>query len=305
VKTGHSKGEPLPAEAPFPVAIRARGAPGEDCSPGYLGDDDDWCSIDVIIRTRNSEGTIDAVLSAIEASRGILARVICIDNGSVDRTREIVCGRASILEYPFPDFNYSAALNLAIPILRHELVLIISSHTVIGNGDALRYAVSLLRERAAVAAVALSGAGYGAFRVAETTSANFNGWNGVWNTASLFRTSLLKERPFEIEVFSAEDQEWSRWVIERKGMSILHLEGCAMEVRNIRKDDISKRVKEWSCIAYYCYPKYLGLPFIFGRLLRVGACVLCGRAREAHFWLAVALALVRTKFRGPRGNSAY
>jgi hypothetical protein len=108
-----------------------------------------------------------------------------------------------------------------------------------------------------------------------------------------------------LDVFSAEDQEWSRWVFTDRGLRIAHIKGAGADNINPRKSSVTKKINEWVCVAFYSYPKYLTFWFIANRIGKSIKCLLKGEVRQFVFWVIIVLALLRTRFFSPKGNSSY
>lgn len=260
---------------------------------------------DVICRTFNCAGTLPAVLSAIGLSEGVRPRYLFIDNGSTDATREMFPENAVAIEYSLPAFNYAMAINIAIPYLVSDYVLLISSHVVIENPLALRKAIDILDSNPRLGGVCFSSHDHGEIRSHLVTEQTFNGLNGLWNSCSLYRSSLLKERPFNPEVYSAEDQEWSKWLLQSKGMELAHLGGTAMQNQNPRQMSLEKRIKEWECVAWFVDSRYLSYAFIKGRFYKALYELYRKQPSRAWFWFLVGIALIRIRIFGAHGRSAY
>jgi len=262
-------------------------------------------SLDVILRTFNSAATLPAVLAAIECHEGVKSRYIFVDNGSKDSTQELFPANALAIEYSLPCFNYAMAINIAIPFLASDYVLIISSHVVIKNPLALRKAIDILDANPLLGGVCFSSHDYGELLPHYVTAEGFNGCNGLWNSASIYRTSLLRERPFNPEVYSAEDQEWSKWLLHSKGMALAHLSGTAMDNQNPKQMSFSKRVKEWECIAFYADSRYLAFSFIKGRFYKAIYELYRRHPSRAWFWFLAGIALIKVRIFGAHGRSKY
>ena len=164
----------------------------------------------VLIRAKDAASTLPAVLRSVRCQTKPPRRVVVVDNGSTDGTREVLSPEVLLIDYVGEAFNYAAAINQGIAFIESEYVLVLSSHTVIGNPRALEFAVEVLENNADAAAVYFSDEAADQLTVEWITSANFDGFNGLWNTSALVRMRLLRARPFRPEVFSAEDQEWAK-----------------------------------------------------------------------------------------------
>ncbi len=261
--------------------------------------------VDVICRTFNCEGTLPAVLRAIGGSEGVHPRYLFVDNGSSDNTRGIFPEGAVVIDYSLPRFNYAMAINIAIPYLVAEYVLVISSHVVIENPMALRKAIDILDAHPRLGGVCFSSHAHGEIRSHVVTATSFNGLNGLWNSCSLYRSSLLRERPFNPEVYSAEDQEWSRWLLQSRGMELAHLVGTAMQNHNPKQMSLEKRIKEWECVAWFVDPRYLSFGFIKGRFYKAIYELYRRHPANAWFWFLVGMALIRVRLFGAHGRSSY
>jgi glycosyltransferase involved in cell wall biosynthesis len=261
--------------------------------------------LDVICRTFNCEGTLPAVLAAIGTSEGIRPRYLMVDNGSTDRTREEFPASAVVIDYSLPGFNYAMAINIAIPQLVSDYVLVISSHVVIENPLAIREAIKVMDSHPSLGGVCFSSHDHGEIRTHFVRRNSFNGLNGLWNSCSLYRSSLLRERPFNPDVYSAEDQEWSRWLIHNRGMELAHLSGTAMQNINPRQMSLEKRVKEWECVAWFVDRTYLGFPFIKGRFYKAIYELYRRHPSRSWFWFLVGLALIKVRIFGAHGQSRY
>jgi len=260
--------------------------------------------VSAVIRTRNSAGTLPEVLLRLVRQTSVDWTWVVVDDGSTDGTLGLLPDGAEIVRYGDGPFSYSRSLNLAIPRLRTPYALIVSSHTVVEGPGAIRWAVELLEARPEVAAVCFSGPNLGEASVVEVDARSFDGWNGTWNTASLLRTSLLRERPFRLEVMSAEDQEWSRWALFEKHLRIVHVDGFGMRNLNPRRLSPTKRLREWEYVAAFSYPGYLEWSFILGKFREAMELRRSGRREDASFARALAWRLARVRLFGAHATSS-
>jgi hypothetical protein len=261
--------------------------------------------VDVIIRTRDCDQTLPPVIDALKSQKNVCLNFYIVDNSSPPIPISFLPEGTIVIPYTLPKFNYSMAINMAIPYLTSEFVLICSSHTVLQNQQTVHYSVTTLKSDNTIAAACFSSKNTTDSSFSCIDFSTFDGRNGAWNTASLHRTNLLRERPFNPDVFSAEDQEWSRWVLSERGMKIAHIEGAGMSNINPRQYDPSKLVKEWVCIAFYSYPPYRTPRFIASRIILSIKCLLKGEVSEAIFWSRVSIALLQLILFPPRGSSSY
>lgn len=234
-----------------------------------------------------------------------MPRYLFVDNDSTDGTQELFPENAVHVNYSLPGFNYAMAINIAIPYLSTDYVLVISSHVVIDNPTAIAKAMLILDAQADLGGVCFSSHELGEVQPAIVRRQGFNGLNGLWNSCSLYRSSLLRERPFNPEVYSSEDQEWSRWLLRSKGMALAHLSGTAMQNHNPRQMSLEKRIKEWECVAWFVDEQYLSFRFIKGRFYKAIYELYRRNPSQSWFWLLVGLALIRVRIFGAHGRSSY
>jgi hypothetical protein len=176
---------------------------------------------------------------------------------------------------------------------------------VIKNPLALRKAIDILDAKPLLGGVCFSSHDYGELRPNYVTAESFNGWNGLWNSSSIYRSSLLRERPFNPEVYSAEDLEWSKWLLFSKGMTLAHLSGSAMDNQNPKQMSLTKRINEWKCAAFFVDSRYLAFGFIKGRFYKAIYELYRKHPSRAWFWFLVGIALVKVRIFGAHGNSRY
>lgn len=255
-------------------------------------------SIEVIIRTKGASRLLVETVKSIVAQENIQPNIVIVNSGISDQGLRLLADRVTIIPYKSKRYNYSEALNQAIPVLRSEFTLVISSHTCINNPLAVAYGISLLKDFPMAAAANFSEERHGLLSHSSVDLSSFNGWNGTWNTATLYRSCLLKERPFRPEVLSAEDQEWSRWVLEEKRMVIYHIAGCHCTNRNPKRHSLAKKLREWEFISAYAYSPYLSFRFIAAKLRICAVQMARLKISEAIFELLVASVLIRVRLLG-------
>jgi glycosyltransferase involved in cell wall biosynthesis len=89
--------------------------------------------IDVIIRTKNSQQFLRECLEAVLAEIPI-RRIIIVDAGSTDRTKEIAISYDKVEFYSKPDLNLGEATKYGISMAQTEWVAIIDSDIVLRKG---------------------------------------------------------------------------------------------------------------------------------------------------------------------------
>ena len=261
---------------------------------------------DVVIRTFNSRETIEAVVASIAAQGYRPCRMIFVDSGSTDGTLDLLPPNAIVVPYTAEPYNYSNAINAGLDRVSAEYTLILSSHTAITNPEALRFGIGVLQDDPKIAAVAFSDpAVLPDMSVSITTPTAFTGWNGAHNTSSLYRTDLIKRFPFRSDVFTSEDIEWSKRMLDTQGLVIAHCLGCGQRYLNPRRHSLRKRLNEYTSIAYFSVPSLRSPRNLARHLKRALVVALQGDFREAQFQTLIAWQLAMTYVRKPRYPSRY
>lgn len=195
-------------------------------------------AISVVIRSRNSEATLEAVISGLGLGTG--DQLIVVDHGSVDGTRAIA-GRhgAEWVEYVGP-FNFSRALNLGFAAARCAHVLAISSHCVpVRPGLLGRYREALKGIEGGFGVAC--GSASDSLRVAQSLEGRAtvvsserlltDGGSLPGNQNSLYWRAEWERHPFDERIVSSEDLEWRVWAA-REGVRVVSCPGCAIHYRN-------------------------------------------------------------------------
>ncbi|MGB7565977.1 MAG: glycosyltransferase family A protein [Prochlorococcaceae cyanobacterium] len=258
----------------------------------------------VLIRTFNSESTLPATIASLRAQTCPAGEWVFVDSGSTDATQRLIPCGAKWHRYTGADFNYSRSLNEGIAHVRLPLVLIISSHTRLENSAAMAYSLSLLKSDPLLGGVYFSDEPNVPLQYTNIERESFDGFNGLMNTCALVRTQLLRERPFREEVFSAEDQEWSAWLLNERGGRIARMSGAERHCDNPQKYSPLKTLNEYVSIAYFTNRRLLKWRNI-GRQLWLACAPASARRSGRRFYLRLALRLVACHFHPPRYSSKY
>jgi glycosyltransferase involved in cell wall biosynthesis len=220
-----------------------------------------------IIRTFNSAKTLPDTLSFLESQSIPPSQYIVVDSGSTDNTVDLLPDNSILHIFDGPVFNYADAINQGIRYVSTEYVMIVSSHTILENSGGVEYGLDLLRNYENIGAVYFDKNEAENIYHTIVDRYNFNGFNGLWNTCSIIKTKLLKSRSFNCELFSAEDQEWAKWLFYCEGKAVARISGAGMDnSANVNGSNLQKILNENVAIAYFIKRDLLGLP----NLARVG-----------------------------------
>lgn len=259
----------------------------------------------VLIRTYNCESTLSATLQSLASQSQQPSEYVIVDSGSTDSTLALLPPGCVVHSYVGARFNYSEALNQGVKHVSTEYVLIMSSHTTLKNPDAVSYAIETLNSDERFGAAYFCANDAGPLKHDIIDRSTFNGFNGLWNTCSIIRVPLLRKRPFRSEVFTAEDQEWARWLFEEAQMAVARCSGAGMVNNNPRARSLRKRANEYVAVAYYANRRLLGwrnLAWIASRVITPKG-RLAGSERLYHF--SLLFRLVACRFSKPTVSSRY
>lgn len=259
----------------------------------------------VLLRTFNSEATLPRTLSSLEQQTRRPKAYLIVDSGSTDSTLKLLPQNSMLHHFVGEEFNYSAALNQGLEYITTDYVLIISSHTSLENRTAVEHAIALLDSDERIGAASFCGDKEGVLRHEVIDKSNFDGFNGLSNTCSMIRMSLLRKRAFRPEVFTAEDQEWARWWIIQEHGSIARFSGAGWEYANPRGFPLRKRMNEYVSVAYFTNRRLLGWRNIAGVAIEALTPGLRLRPRERLYRLWLAARLIRCHFAKPAAASRY
>lgn len=252
-----------------------------------------------LIRTRDSSATLPKTLASLGRQSWPPSAYVIVDSGSTDETLEQLPAGATLHHFVGHSFNYAQALNQGLAHVQTPLVLLISSHTSVQNPEALEYAIRTLARDTRMGAAYFCYDDPPQLERQVIGVRNFNGFNGLWNTCSLIRTALAHQRPFRPEVFAAEDQEWAKWLIRRKGMSVARISGARLENDNPKRFSHRKLLDEYVAVALFVNRSLLHcrhLAEVAYRVVRPGR--LAVRHRFFSFLLFMRLVACRWELAG-------
>jgi glycosyltransferase involved in cell wall biosynthesis len=273
-----------------------------------------------LIRTFNSSNTLPDTLCSLARQTISPSEYIFVDSGSTDGTLTMLPHASTLHRYVGKQFNFSEAINQGVNYVSTDYVLIISSHTKLTNTHAIKYALTLLSSNDSIGAAYFCDENTGNLRHSIIDKSIFDGFNGLWNTCSVIRVNLLRKRGFLSEVFSAEDQEWARWLLFTNEQKIARIAGAGKEDKNrynFGKYGQKKMINEYIAIAYFANRKLLSPKNIARILLEAirendtlmntkgkGSLVLLGRLRRRSK-LNLACRILACYLVKPRYKSRY
>lgn len=257
-----------------------------------------------LIRTRDSHPLVEAVVAALRAQTLPPSRIVAVDSGSSSEQHRLLAALVDdVVDYPAEPFNYSKAINLGVPRCATPWILIISSHVVIEDREAMARASTEMRRQGAFAFYLWSSES-DAWKAEIVDRRRFDGHNGLHNTCAFVPTDAVARRPFREEVFSAEDQEWSAHFIREHDARILRIGTSAMRNRNPHVNHL-KFINEEISIAYFTCRERLGVAYLASWLARSALAFVRGRHGRSRAHLKIFRELMLARVRPPKRTSSY
>jgi glycosyltransferase involved in cell wall biosynthesis len=195
----------------------------------------------VVIRTFNSQSTIDKCISSIRSQALLPKEIIVVDSGSTDLTLDIASKAGSrIVKYPMKEaFNYSRSLNIGIKNTISPFVLVISSHVYLQDVSAAKLLLGELSANSCAIGVYAVSLTYRSSQQKPSrvmiTNETFTGFNGLHNSCSMIRRTAWIKYPFSEGIWTAEDQEWAaRHFSHDAASTTIRLEGLKVRYANTK-----------------------------------------------------------------------
>lgn len=171
----------------------------------------------VLVRVKNGERTIPALIESLLSQTCQPAEIIFVDNGSTDGTIAIIetlCSQAKVINYPDEEFNYSKALNLGMAYANFPFVLIISAHIRLLTNGLCSLALNHMGRKMSCAGVVLGRAAVAPPEEVEIKVESLAPLS-VSNHAHLVALRAWKRLPFREDVTCCEDKFWGKSLAEK------------------------------------------------------------------------------------------
>lgn len=220
------------------------------------------CSIYTIIRTKNSEKTIQKCLNFLFSQTIQPSEVIIVDSGSTDNTLDIVKQyNCKIVYYPFDEpFNYSKAINIGVKEAKGEYIQMLSSHFYLVNKKSTEIMLDFLSNEGMIGAASIFPPyneknpknNFEELNWDVVTKLNFTGL-AMSNACCIFKKDLWLEHPFDENLPTVEDQEWALWFMKNRNLGFIRIKNFQVEYANpyLNKD---KMFRDSIIISRYIYP---------------------------------------------------
>jgi hypothetical protein len=169
-------------------------------------------TIGAIIRFKNSAATLPGVLAALRRQTVQPDLLLGIDSGAKDNSRDLLTAAgARILDWTAP-YHHSRVLNFAVANCPTDLVLVLSSHTVLDAPDAIeRLRDALADPRTACASARWDADPYYSEAVdwPELQRKGLKFGSIYSNSMGMFRRRLWEELHFDESISTMEDGVWA------------------------------------------------------------------------------------------------
>lgn len=259
----------------------------------------------VLIRTYNSENTLDGCLLSVFAQSIPPLQILVVDNQSTDSTLDIANKhRCKILQYPSNEsFNYSKSLNIGISALQSDYVLILSSHCELLDRFSVRKMLDLFEKYNELAGVSLIRSPKRDIDHSQSTSSwkmsskiNFDG-QALFNFCSMIPRKLWIEYPFNEHIPSAEDQDWAKYFIMKYNMFTIIDFGTSVFYNN-RYYNYKKDIRDYLVISKYIDPRWSSGKTVFSLFYDLILLIIKLRLKESAIKLSLIILIFYFKLTG-------
>lgn len=174
--------------------------------------------VGVLIRFRNSAATLPAVLAALKAQTIQPDLIIGIDSGSTDGSPGLLTAAgAQVLRWTGA-YHHAKVLNFGLARCPAELVLILSSHTVLESPDALAQLIAAMDDpRTACASGKWDADPFytAAIDWPELQTKGLKFCSIYSNSMGILRRALWESAPFDERLVTMEDYAWALEQVRR------------------------------------------------------------------------------------------
>lgn len=169
-------------------------------------------TVGVLIRFANSAGTLPQVLEALRAQTVPPDQILGVASACSDRSRQILeSAGARVIEWTVP-YHHSRVLNHGLRHLRTDLVLVLSSHTVLGAPTVLADLVAAFSDpRVCAASVKWDNDPYYSDAVTwdELQVKGLRFGSIYTNSLGMIRRTSWEETLFDESITTSEDYAWA------------------------------------------------------------------------------------------------
>ncbi len=169
-------------------------------------------TVGVVIRFKDSARTLPAVLNALAAQTNPPDLILGVNSGSSDASPTLLrAAGAQLVDWTAP-YHHSKVLNFALSHCPTDLVLVLSSHTVLETPDAVAQMVAALADprTACVSCRWDDDLFYSAAVDWQELQAKGLKFGAIYsNSMGMLRRSLWEQSPFDETTITMEDGMWA------------------------------------------------------------------------------------------------
>lgn len=263
-----------------------------------------------VIRAHECRPLLGQAINKLRAQTAPPATVIIVDSSSdAAVTRQFRTLADRVVPYPDEPFNFSKALNIGIAAHDLPQTLALSSHVMLDDPKTIASGWDAASSRG-LEIVFWTRADFPEDeRLIEINRRSFTGRNGIGNSSALFPTERLRARPFREEVFSAEDQEWTKYYLRTIKKPVLRIQTMGLRYLNPNHGaetwSHEKLLNEELAIGHFVNRRLIMPDRILARLARGTLAAIRGRRDRARLHFGIAKAMFSANFTPPRRQSKY
>lgn len=169
-------------------------------------------SVGVLVRFSNSAATLPGVLAALKQQTLQPDVILGVNSGSQDHSPALIHAAGGQVIHWQARYEHSKVLNFGLRHLNTDLVLIISSHTVLESPDTLaRMVAAMTHERTACVSLKWDADSYYSDRIDwnELRTQGLKFGSIYSNSMGMIRRTCWEQTPFDESLPTAEDYAWS------------------------------------------------------------------------------------------------
>jgi len=261
--------------------------------------------ISAIIRTKNSNKTLERCLKSIIDQTLKVDEIIIVDNASIDNTLEIAANYdCKILHYPTTvPFNYSKSLNLGIRQSKSQFLLIISSHCIFESNNSLQLMFDSFLKHPLACSVMLARKQFSHISIEAKSSKTVN-WKvinrhnfageSMTNSLNIIRKKDWVSYPFNEEVIRCEDMDWALHFSKSKNAYVL----CLLNVYYYYENpyaSLKKTLVDYVVISRNYYPKWRSNKGILIFLFLAILCLIKLNFKGFNMYSKIGLILIKDR----------
>ena len=169
-------------------------------------------TLGILIRFANSATTLPDVLAALQGQTLQPDVILGVDSGSSDGSDKLIRNAGGQVIYWSQRYEHSKVLNFGVKHLQTDLVLALSSHTVLEDPATLSRMVEAMRDpRTACVSLKWDEDPFysDAIDWHELSAKGLKFGSIYSNSMGMFRRSLWERQPFDESLDSSEDYAWA------------------------------------------------------------------------------------------------